>query len=139
MTEPKTRPTGADVAVFLDRAEPEARRRDGWTLLQLMERVTGSKAEMWGPSIVGFGRYLQTDARGKATDWPLTGFSPRKANLVVYALGFPGQEAFLARLGPHRTGKSCLYINTLAGIDLGVLESLVAASAAHTRAHHDTR
>lgn len=127
-SEPKTRPTGASVELFLA-DQPPARQADCAVLLALHERLSGEPAVMWGPSIVGFGRYLYTLANGKQYDWPAAGFSPRKQALVLYiGTDFPACEALLAKLGKHRMGKSCLYIKRLADVDMDVLERLVAGS-----------
>ena len=127
-SEPKTRPTGASVELFLA-DQPPARQADCAVLLDLHERLSGEPAVMWGPSIIGFGRYLYTLANGKQYDWPAAGFSPRKQALVLYiGTDFPGCEALLARLGKHQMGKSCLYIKKLADVDMDVLEQLVAGS-----------
>ncbi len=134
---PATRPTGASVAAFLDAVEPAGRREDAQALHRLMARVTGEAGEMWGPSIVGYGRYRYRYESGREGEWMLTGFAPRKANMVVYIMpGFEGAEALLARLGRHRTGRSCLYLGRLSGVDLGVLEELVAGSVATMRERH---
>jgi hypothetical protein len=129
MAEPKTRPTGASVAAFLDAVENPQRRDDARVVLKLMKELSGLKAEMWGPSIIGFGRQDLTYADGRTLDWPLLGFSPRKANLVLYLMdGYDDYAATLARLGKHRTGRSCLYINKLADVDMKVLADLIKAS-----------
>lgn len=128
MSEPKTRPTQAPVDAFLSR-QPDARRADCEALVALMSEATGEPATMWGEAIVGFGRYQQSYANGKRMDWLLTGFSPRKSDLVLYVLtGSAAQDALLAKLGKHRTGKSCLYIKKLADVDLEVLRRLVRES-----------
>ncbi len=123
--------TGASVDEFLAAVPKEQRRRDGYTVLHLMTRATGQQAEMWGPSIVGFGRYTYRYASGRSGEWPATGFSPRAAATTVYLMhGLEGREDLLARLGPHTTGKSCLYLKDLDAVDLGVLEELVRRSFA---------
>ena len=128
----KTRPTDASVADFLDAVESEGRREDAWAVLRLMEEVTGEKPVMWGDSIVGFGSYHYRYASGREGDWPVTGFSPRKQALTLYIMsGFPRHQELMGRLGKHRTGKSCLYINKLADIDQDVLRELVRASVEH--------
>lgn len=140
MAELKTQPTNQSASAFLDKVEPEQKRKDCHTLLGLMERVTGAKATMWGPSIVGFGAYTYVNTTKKPAEWPITGFSPRKSNLTLYIMpGFDRYEGLLAKLGKHTTGKSCLYIKTLEDIDLSVLEELVAASVAHMRKTYPTR
>jgi hypothetical protein len=137
VAEPKTRPTGASVEDFLA-AVPDARRRaDARVVLELMRRVTGAAPEMWGPSIVGFGRYRLTYASGRSAEWPLAAFSPRKQDLTLYIMpGFDHYAGLMARLGKHRTGKSCLYLKRLADVDLGVLEELVTESVARVRAKY---
>jgi hypothetical protein len=125
--EPKTRPTDASVEAFIDAVEDPRRREDAHAILALMRRVTNEEPVMWGPSIVGFGSYRAADGKGAA--WCRLGFSPRKANLVVYLIdGYENRAAMLARLGKHKIGKSCLYLNKLADIDPKVLEDLVIDS-----------
>jgi hypothetical protein len=132
MADLKTRPTGGDVDAFVRAIADETRREDCLKLLELMGRVTGVAPRMWGSSIVGFGSYHYQYASGREGDWFLTGFSPRKRDLTLYIMaGFEGYGDLLARLGPHRTGKSCLYVKRLADLDLEVLEALVAASVKH--------
>lgn len=127
--EPKTKPTAASVAAFIDAVENEQRRKDAKTVDKLMREITGEKPVMWGPSIIGYGRY--TTPTGP---WPIVGFSPRKANLVLYVMsGFAGEGALMARLGKHKTGKSCLYLNKLDDVDGAVLKEIVARSVAHMR------
>ncbi|MCF8505003.1 MAG: DUF1801 domain-containing protein [Caulobacter sp.] len=122
--EPKTRPTDASVADFLDAVEHPGRREDGKVIAALMAEVSGETPVMWGPSIVGYGSY-----KGPTGDWPRIGFSPRKANLVLYMMpGFEAQADLLGRLGKHKTGASCLYLNRLADVDMGVLRELASES-----------
>lgn len=129
--EMKTKPTDADVRAFIDRAEPAQRRADGHVLCDLMERVTGLKPVMWGPSIVGFGSTAYRYESGHSGEICPMGFSPRKTALVLYLPHPPQREALLARLGKHSTGVGCLYIKTLADVDMGVLEELLQVSWAH--------
>ena len=137
MDELKTKQTEASVSAFLDSVENETRRKDGHAVLEMMSRITGEPAKMWGPSIIGFGQYHYRYDSGHEGDMCLLGFSPRKANLVLYVLpGFEGQEDMLARLGKHKHGKGCLYINKLADVDTAVLEELMAASFKHMKAKH---
>jgi hypothetical protein len=99
-----------------------------------MEEATGEKAEMWGDNIVGFGTYRYKYESGREGEWFLTGFSPRKANLTLYIMsGFSRYQELLGRLGKHKTGKSCLYINRLEDIDIKVLRRLVRESVAHLK------
>ncbi|MNS73227.1 hypothetical protein D3C71_712240 [compost metagenome] len=128
MSEPKTQPTDASVEEFLAAAEPARRREDAQVICALMQVVTGEAPIMWGPSIVGFGRYTYVTANGKSADWPRMGFSPRKAALTLYLASTPESEALLARLGPHTTSVACLYIKRLDQVDMGVLRELCVAS-----------
>lgn len=126
MTETKTRPTAMQVADFIDAAPDAVRREDAKTLVALMSRITGEEPVMWGPSIIGFGTYHYRYESGHEGDACRLGFSPRKAELVLYVLnGSPEQQAQLARLGKHKTGKACLYIRKLADVDMAVLEELI--------------
>ena len=129
MAEPKTRPTAESVDAFIDRIDPEARRDDCRALVRMFLKVTGQPAVMWGTAIVGFGSYRMKYADGKEYDWPVVGFSPRKTDLTLYLSGL--DDDLLARLGKHKRSKGlCLYIKRLSDVDLGVLEELIARSAA---------
>lgn len=128
MAEAKTQPTTQDPRAFIE-ALDEPRRSQCLTLLELMERVSGHPAVMWGAAIVGFGSYHYVYASGRTGDWPRTAFSPRKQDLTVYLMdGFTRHGDLLAALGKHKTGSSCLYLKNLESIDLAVLERLVQAS-----------
>ena len=134
MAENKTKATDASVEAFLAAVEPEQRRIDGRVLLEMMARITGEPPKMWGPSIIGFGQYHYRYESGREGDMPRIGFSPRKAQLVLYlADGFAGRDALFARLGKHSTSKACLYINKLADVDLAVLEALMVESFEYMR------
>ena len=130
MSELKTKPTSQDPRDFLSTVEPEEKRRDGLTLLELMEKITGEKPVMWGPSIVGFGSYHYKSERSRQEgDWPLVGFSPRKQNLTLYIMaGNQDNQEVLARLGKHTTSVGCLYVKRLADVDLDALTTLIEAS-----------
>jgi Domain of unknown function (DU1801) len=129
MADRKTKPTAIAPRDFLAAVQPAVRRDDGLALLDFMERVSGEPAAMWGPSIVGFGSYHYKYDSGREGDMCRVGFSPRKAELVLYVQdGFPAHAGLLARLGKHRTGVSCLYIKKLADVDLAVLEELISTS-----------
>lgn len=126
MAETKTKPTEMQVADFIDAAPDAVRREDARTLVALMARITGAEPVMWGPSIIGFGSYHYRYDSGHEGEACRMGFSPRKAELVLYVLnGSPEQDAQLARLGKHKTGKACLYIKKLADVDMVVLEALL--------------
>lgn len=134
MSDPKTKRNKKSVKKFLSRV-PDARRREAAeTVLALMEEVTGEKPEMWGDSIVGFGSYRYKYESGREGEWPLTGFSPRKANLTLYIMsGFSRYQELLAELGKHKTGRSCLYLNRLEDIDMKVLRALIEESVDHVK------
>ncbi len=139
MTQNKTQQTDASVDRFIQAVEPEQKRRDSEAVVAMMEAATGASAKMWGTSIVGFGSYRYRYESGREGDWMLCGFSPRKQNLVVYIMpGFSNYDALLERLGKHKTGKSCLYINKLADIDFDVLEQLVTESVNDMRSRYET-
>ncbi len=132
MSELKTKPNDGSVAAYLNSIEHDRKRADSWKILELMQEVTGAEPKMWGDSIVGFGNYRYKYASGREGDWFLTGFAPRKQNLTLYIMaGFDQYDELLEKLGKHKTGKSCLYINKLADIDLEVLENLVHQSVNH--------
>ena len=134
MSELKTQPTDASVEDFLAAAEPARRREEGRILCALMQEVTGETPTMWGPSIVGFGRYTYVNSTKKPADWPRMGFSPRKAALTLYIMpGFQAQADLLERLGPHTTSVSCLYIKRLDRIDMGALRALCQWSVAEMK------
>jgi hypothetical protein len=127
----KTQPTTVSPDDYIAGIDHPVRREDAAVLLDLMRRITGWDARMWGPSIVGFGQYHYTYESGREGDFMRTGFSARKANLVVYILpGYTDFSEILTRLGKHKLGKSCLYINKLADVDLAVLEELIRAGLA---------
>ena len=130
MAEPKTRPTDIPLDAFLAQLD-EPRRADARALATMMQEVTGEPPVVWGGDIVGFGQYAQQYADGRRLPWPLLGFSPRARELSLYLMdGFAGREALLARLGRHRTGKSCLYLRRLSDASPEVLRRLLEASAA---------
>jgi hypothetical protein len=135
MADNKTKPTEVTVPAFLATVADETQRADAKALVKIMQRATGEKPKMWGPSIIGFGSYHYTYDSGREGDMPLTGFSPRKAALVLYGLlGSPESGALLEKLGKHSTGKGCLYIKKLTDVDSKVVEELVVKSVANKRA-----
>lgn len=128
----KTQPTDASVGEFLAAVEHPVRQADGYRLLDLMSGITGEPAQMWGPTIVGFGRYHYKYATGREGDAAAVGFSPRKGSLSLYGLTY-GQEsaALLGRLGKHKTGAGCLYVNKLDDVDEAVLAELIRLGYRH--------
>ena len=134
----KTVETDASVEEFINAVDNEQKRQDSWELLALMEKVTGSPAKMWRSSQVGFGQYHYKYESGREGDFFITGFSPRKTALTVYIMpGFDGYEEQLSKLGPYKTGKSCLYLKKLDAIDRKVLEDIVTDSVAVMRKRYD--
>ena len=131
----KTRPTTASVTGFIKRQSDEQTRADCLTLVALMKQVTGEKAVMWGPSMIGFGTYRLVYANGSEADWPIAAFAPRKKDLTIYLMDiFERRPDLMKKLGKHRTGKVCLYIRRLADVDMKVLKELVAASVRYVSA-----
>lgn len=125
MAEPKTSRNNASVGDFLAAIPNEARRADCEQLCELMSKIVGEPAAMWGTNIVGFGSYTYTYASGRTGDWPLIAFSPRKTDLTLYVMpGFDEIADDLAKLGPHKIGKSCLYVKRLADLDGKVLAKI---------------
>ncbi len=132
MAELKTRPNRASVGKFLKSIANVQRRRDSLVVKEIMEEITGVKPQMWGPSIVGFGRSAIRYADGKENEWFQLGFSPRKQALTLYLRsGFPRHQSLMNKLGKHATGKSCLYIKKLDDIHLPTLRELIERSVAH--------
>jgi len=137
MAELKTKPTGVAVDAFLAGVADPQRRADAHKVRALMERLSGEPAAMWGPSIVGFGRYHYKYDSGHEGDMARMGFSPRAKELVLYLSDhYPRHQALMDKLGKHRTGKSCLYIKRLADVDEAVLEALIVESLAHMDARY---
>ena len=127
--ELKTKVNDASVMSFLGSVEHPRRREDAKVLLDLFCDITGEEPKMWGASIVGFGTYHYVYKTGQEGDWPRTGFSPRKQNLSIYIMpGLSRYEDLLGRLGKHKVGKSCLYINKLADVDMDILRELIHSS-----------
>ncbi len=131
----KTQLTEASAEDFFNTISDEQRRADSLKVDEIMRRVTGEEPKMWGTGIVGYGlRHLKYES-GREMDWMVIGFSPRKGNLTLY-VGLGGDNRYddlLARLGKHKTGKGCLYINKLSNIDESVLEELISASFSQNR------
>src|SRR5690606_36824242 len=129
MAETKTKPTEVAVDAFINAVESPKKREDAFALKQMMEEVTGEKAKMWGPSIIGFGKYHYKYATGHEGDAPIVGFSPRKAAITLYVT-VPGHEdeKLLNALGKFKKSKSCIYFNKLSDLNLDVLEQIVKSS-----------
>ena len=126
MSDNKTTANDQDVELFLNAVEDEQKRKDSFTILELMKQVSGNEPKMWGSSIVGFGSYRYKGKSGREGDWLVTGFSPRKANLTIYGIGgLEERDDLLKKLGKHTTGKGCLYIKRLSDVDLPTLKKLI--------------
>lgn len=129
MYELKTKLNDGNVVDFLNAIENNRRREDSFILLDLMSEITGEAPKMWGSSIIGFGQYHYKTKSGIESDWMNIGFSPRKQSLTLYIMnGYDQYDDLLSKLGKHKIGKSCLYINKLDDIDLEVLKSLIRDS-----------
>lgn len=128
MPEAKTRPTDADPHGFIEALEHPVRRADGFLLLKMMREASGEPPVLWGPTIIGFGAYHYRYASGREGDAAAIGFSPRKSSLSLYGMtADPASAEQLARLGKHKVGAACLYVNTLADVDLEVLRGLMTS------------
>ena len=131
MAELKTKATHASVTKFLGSIKDEQRRKDCETIVELMRDATAAEPKMWGTSIVGFGDYHYVYKSGREGDWFVAGFSPRKQNLTLYVMtGFTQHEDLLKKLGKHKTGMGCLYINTLLDVHLPTLRKLIKQAVA---------
>ena len=129
MSDLKTKRNNANVDKFISSVENETQRHDAYQILEIMKKVTKKSPEMWGDNIVGFGTYYYQYESGKEGNWFTTGFSPRKQNLTLYIMpGFSQLEDLLDKLGKHKLGKSCLYINKLSDVNLKVLEKIIKNS-----------
>ncbi|MBC7829947.1 MAG: DUF1801 domain-containing protein [Chitinophagaceae bacterium] len=131
LVEIKTKPTSSSVTSFIDSISDEQKRKDSHVILKLMEKAIKEKPKMWGSSMIGFGdvRY-KSPATGREVDWFKIGFSPRKANLSLHlGIDIKQHADDLSKLGKHKTGVGCLYINKLEDVDIKVLEKMIATAA----------
>lgn len=131
MAEIKTKQTNANVEDFINTfANTEQKRKDGFELLKLMQDFTGYEPKMWGPTMIGFGQYhYKSEKSRQEGDWPLVGFSPRKAAISLYVYsGCPGQEDLLKDLGKFKMGKGCIYVNKLSDINLDILKKMMKST-----------
>ena len=134
MAEVKTKQNEQNVEDFLNGISDEKRRADCFAVLEMMKKITGEEPKMWGASIVGFGNYRYKYESGREGDWFMAGFSPRKTSLTLYIMsGFTHYDELLGKLGKHKTGKSCLYINKLEDINSEVLEELINDSVENVK------
>jgi hypothetical protein len=134
MADVKTKPTAASVEKFLASVGSEKRRKDCEAVIGMMRAITGEPPRMCGPGVVGFGSCHYKYESGREGDWFLTGVSPRKQNLTLYITpGFDAYGELMGKLGRYKTGKSCLYINSLEDVHLPTLKRLIALSVKHLR------
>lgn len=126
----KTKETSANVENFLNKVSSEQKRKDSYVILEMMKKATGEEPKMWGNSVIGFGKVrYKSPASGREVDWMKIGFSPRKANLTLYlVMNIKEHSAALKKLGKHKTGGGCLYINKLDDVDLKVLKKMIDES-----------
>lgn len=127
----KTTVTNASVEEFITSfADTEQKRNDSFELLNIMKVYTGHEPMMWGPSIIGFGSYHYKSERSRQEgDWPLVGFSPRKAAISLYVyMGTPENEALLSDLGKFKMGKACIYVKKLSDINIDVLQKIMGVT-----------
>ncbi len=141
MAELKTKVSKASVRDFIAGVPSESKQEDSFTLLKIFEEVTGEKAKLWGTSIIGFGQYhYESERSNQKGDWPLTGFSPRKANLTIYIMpGFKDYGDLMGKLGKYKTSVSCLYVNKLSDIDIKVLKKLIAKSVKDMKKRYNVK
>ena len=129
VAEIKTNPTGVSVTDFIGSVPSEQKRRDGYALLKLMEKITKEKGKMWGSSIIGFiDKRYKSPTSGREVDWFTVGFSPRKANLSLYFMDLGKHAEALKKLGKYKAGGGCIYINKLEDVDVKVLEKMIAVA-----------
>lgn len=134
MAELKTKPTKVSVKKFLDSIKDERKRDDSFVVMEMMKKITKEEPKMWGPSIVGFGKYHYKYASGHEGDMCITGFSPRKNALTIYILpGFLKYDPLMKKLGKYKTGVSCLYIKKLEDVHMKVLNELITESVKHMK------
>jgi hypothetical protein len=130
LAEIKTKPTAASVEDFINNIKDEQKRKDSFVLLEMMKKATGEEPVLWSSSVIGFGnKRYKSPATGREVDWLRIGFSPRKANLSLYiSVGIKEHADALKKLGKHKTGVGCLYINKLEDVDLKVLKEMISTS-----------
>ncbi len=128
LVEIKTKPTTASVEDFINAIPDEQKRKDSFVILEMMKKATGEDPVLWSSSVIGFGnKRYKSPTTGREVDWLKIGFAPRKANLSLYiSVGIKEHEAALKKLGKHKTGVGCLYINKLADVDVKVLKEMIA-------------
>jgi len=126
----KTKPTGSSVEDFINNFPEEQKRKDSLLILAMMEKAMKEKPKMWGSSMIGFGdKRYKSPASGREVDWFIIGFAPRKANITLYLINLQQHAEALKKLGKHKAGGGCLYINKLEDVDIKVLQKIITVSA----------
>lgn len=138
MSENITRPTTLSVIEFINAVENDTRRSDSYVLLDLLEKITGHPPVLWGNSLIGFGSYHYKYDSGREGDMLMAGFSPRKQSLSIYNTGFKRYPELMEKLGKHKTGGSCLYINKLSDVNLDVLTELISTAYEHMKTKYNS-
>ena len=130
LAEIKTKETSASVKDFINAVADEQKRKDSFSILKMMEKATKTKPKMWGSSIIGFGNLIyESPSTGRQVEWFKIGFSPRKANITLYLMDMKKHADALKKLGKHKLGGGCLYINKLADVDIKILEKMIVTAA----------
>jgi hypothetical protein len=136
MAEIKTKATTVSVKKFIDSVEDEQKRKDSYVLVDMMKKISKEEPKMWGPSIIGFGKYEYRYESGHGGEMCVVGFSPRKAAITIYILmGFEKTPELLKKLGKHKVSKACLYIKRLSDIDMKILEELIKMSVKEIKSY----
>jgi hypothetical protein len=134
MAEVKTKPTSASVEDLINNVANEQKRKDSFVILEMMKKATGEEPIIWGSSIIGFGKVrYKSPATGREGDWFRLGFAPRKANLSLYFMDLKIHEEALTKLGKHKTGSGCVYLNKLEDIDINVLKEIIDVTASNRK------
>ena len=135
MSKPKTKATSKNPEDFLKTIKPQQKKGDAFTLLEMFKKVTGEKAVMWGPTIVGFGKYhFKSNRSSQEGDWPMVAFSPRKQYLTLYVMAdFPKRGELFNKLDKHKTTKACLYINKFTDVNLEILSEIIEKAFLQTK------
>lgn len=132
MAEIKTKATEVDVEEFILKVENDVRRNDSFKVVEIFKSITDQEPKMWGPTIIGFGKYHYKYDSGHEGDMPIAAFSPRKDSLVFYFSNFEGRDELMEKLGKHKEGKACVYVKKLDDINLSILEEITRASITDT-------
>lgn len=140
MSSNKTKATDSSIEDFINTVENEQKRDDSREMIEVMKEITGSEPKLWGSGLIGFGQYHYKYESGREGDFFITGFSPRKTALTVYIVpGFDGYGEQMKKLGPHKTGKSCLYLKNLDVIDRDVLKEVIKDSVEVMKSRYECK